>query len=485
MERTARLTGRIFILLLLITLGTTLQARSQSQEPQTPATQGEATLVHLPMVNKYFPWTSPFAIESNKSLAEGSFHNEELQALKPSWVRINDRVSWANLQPEENGPIQWGLLAGLDKELRALRAAGIKPILIVDSYPSWATIVPNGCSALRPDKYDDFANFVVALVERYNTMEFNVKNWELGNEIDVDPILVPVNSEYGCWGDISDLAYYGGDHYGEMIKVAGSAIKAADPTARVWIGGLILNSPDTPYPETYGKPENFLRGVLAVGAAPYFDVVPYHAHTLYYGRNDEVHLTGPWAVWGGGLVGKANYLRALMQEYGVTKTLSLNEIGVGCRDDFSFCVPEPVPEFFDFQADMIVRLAVRAVGADLESFVWFTLDGPGWREMGLLDGTTRRPSFYAYQTLIKQTMGATYSAMAVYGEGIDAFAFTSSDRGVQVVWTALDANLPFTVPQATFVEALDREGNPITPTVVGDSYQFTATFSPIYIITTH
>jgi hypothetical protein len=366
-----------------------------------------------------------------------------------------------------------------------LRAAGIKPILIVDSYPSWATIVPNGCSALRPDKYDDFANFVVAMVERYNAMGYKVKDWELGNEIDIDPSLVPLHSEYGCWGDISDVTYYGGDHYGEMVKVVGHAIKEADPTARVWIGGLLLDSPNTTSPG-YGKPETFLRGILAVGAAPYFDVVPFHAHTSYPGYviDTEAQALGPWLDWGGNMVGKAKYLRELMLEYGVTKTLSVNEIGVGCRDDNSFCIPEPVPEFIDFQADMIVRLAVRAVSIELESFVWFTLDGPGWRDMGLLDEETPKPAFFSYQTLIKQTIGTTYHASVDYGAGIEAYAFANSGRTVQIVWTEENASLPFTVPQATFVTALDQNGNPITPTVVGNDYQFTATFSPIYIETT-
>ncbi|HLF88818.1 MAG TPA: hypothetical protein VI451_07750 [Anaerolineales bacterium] len=409
-----------------------------------------------------------------------------MQNLKSTWVRLNERISWKALQPQEGDPIQWNLLEGFENELRAIRAAGAKPIVIVDDYPTWATIVPNSCSALKPDKYDDFANFAIALVQKYKTPEFNVKDWELGNEVDVDPVLIPVNSVYGCWGDISDLAYYGGDHYGEMIKVVGNAIKVANPDARVWIGGLLLASPNTTNP-ALGKPENFLRGVLSAGAAPYFDVVPYHAHTLYYGivTDPESQLAGPWLDWGGGMVGKANYLRALMQEFGVTKTLSVNEIGVGCRDDFSFCVPTPGPDFLDFQADMIVRLAVRAMGANLESFVWYTLNGPGWRSMGLLDGSTPRPSFVSYQTLIAQTSGATYSHPINYGDGIEAYAFSNSTEIINVVWTELDASIPFTVPQDKFLGAVDRDGNAITPIVVGNNYQFTATFSPIYAVISH
>lgn len=442
--------------------------------------------MYLPTVNKFSPWTSPFAMETNYSVAPGSLHYEPMRELGPSWIRFNDRISWALLQPEENGPIQWNLLVNFEKELRALRALGVKPILIVDEYPNWATIVPNACSTIRPDKYEAFASFVTALVNRYKTMEFNVKDWELGNEIDVDPMLVPLNSEYGCWGDINDLEYYGGQAYGNMIKVVGNAVQQADPTARVWLGGLMLASPNTTDPNL-GKPERFLRGILSVGAAPYFDIVPYHAHTLYYGvkKDSESQLAGDWLAWGGGMVGKANYLRQLMSEYGVSKTLAVNEIGVGCRDDFSFCVPEPGADFLDFQASMIVRLAVRAASISLDSFVWYTLNGPGWRNMGLLDGQTPRPSYNAYQMLIQRTAGMSFSYPVTYSADLEAYAFSNSAEIIHVVWAKLDGNYTFTVPADKFIAAFDRDGNVLAPVPVGDSYQFTATFEPIYIELSH
>lgn len=485
MSKMSHITGRIFVLLLIAILSTTIQASSHGSEKYEIASAG-GTTVFIPVVNKYSPWPSPFAVETNNSVAAGTYLNQRMDELSPSWVRLNSRVSWKDLQPQENSPIQWDLLADFEEELRAIHAIGAKPIVIVNDYPSWATIVDNSCSALKPEMYDDFANFVTALVQRYQTQEFNVKNWELGNEVDVDPVLIPENSPFGCWGNISDSDYYGGEAYGNMVKVVGNAIKQADPTARVWLGGLMLASPNTTDPNL-GKPERFLRGILSVGAAPYFDVVPFHAHTLYYGvmKDPESQLAGAWMAWGGGMVGKANYLRQLMAEYGVSKTLSVDEIGVGCRDDFSFCVPAPGPDFLDFHASMVVRLAGRAVGAQLESLVWYALDGPGWRSMGLLDGQTERPAYVAYQTLIQLTSGMNYSYPVVYSSDIEAYAFSNNVEVMQVVWAKLEGNYPFTVPVDKFIAAYDREGNPITPVSVGNSFQFTATFSPIYIEVSH
>lgn len=484
MSKMTHITGRIFVLLMIAIFSTTIQARSHGTEKLEAS--AEQTTVFMPVANKYSPWTTPYAVETNFSVAEGAILSQPLRELGTSWVRMNDRISWAQLQPEENGPIQWGLLTNFENELRALHQMNAKPIVVVDSYPNWATMVANTCSPLKPDKYDDFANFVTALVQRYRTAEFNVKNWELGNEVDIDPVLVPLNSQYGCWGNISDLQYYGGEAYGNMVTVVGNAIKQADPKARVWIGGLVLNSPNTTDPNA-GKPERFLRGVLSVGAAPYFDVVPFHAHTNYSNMltDPESHGSGDWQAWGGSMVGKANYLRQMMAEYGVSKTLSVDEIGVGCKETEAYCLPEPGADFLDFHASMLVRLAVRAAATQLESFVWFTLDGPGWRSMGLLDGQTKRPAYFAYQNLIQKITGMNYSYPVVYSSDIEAYAFSNSTEVMQVVWAEFDGNYPFTVPSNKFIAAFDRSGNLITPIVVGSNYQFTATFSPIYIEVTH
>lgn len=82
------------------------------------------------------------------------------------------------------------------------------------------------------------------LVARYRDPKYDVRHWELGNEVDVDPSLVAPNNGFGCWGDIKD-PYYGGRHYGEMLKVVAPAIRAANPAAKIWFGGLLLDLPNT------------------------------------------------------------------------------------------------------------------------------------------------------------------------------------------------------------------------------------------------
>ncbi|MCP4361186.1 MAG: glycoside hydrolase family 5 protein, partial [Chloroflexi bacterium] len=286
--------------------------------------------VYLPLIAKKHPWVSPFGTETQYTYFPNSTIFTRAEELGVSWIRLNGMISWRALQPNEGDPIDWSMLSDFEDGLRTLKAAGIIPIVIADDYPAWATIEPNSCGAIRTDKFAAYADFVAQLADRYKTDEFNVHHWELGNEPDVDPSLVITNNVWGCWGDIDD-PYYGGEHYGEMLKVMTPAVKAANSNAKVWIGGLLLDSPNSE--ETNpgrGRPELFLQGILEAGAAPYFDIVAFHfyvPYTSFRQDHDNGGGGGRWDEMGGGVLGKTSFLRNIMQQYGVTKPLFLNEMG--------------------------------------------------------------------------------------------------------------------------------------------------------------
>ena len=408
--------------------------------------------------------------------------------LQTGSVRLNGRISWRELQPESGDPIQWDLLTGFESELLSLKAGGMTPIVVVDDYPRWVTRndvrsdgEPTSCGPIRSDRFDDFALFMRQLVSRYGTSEFNVRNWELGNEPDVDPDLVPPDFIFGCWGDIDD-PYYGGEYYGEMVKVVGQAIKDEDPRAKVWIGGLLLDSPNTTNPWR-GKPERFLEGVLRVGADAHFDIVPYHAYPTYMNAKLDYDLNaGPWTEWGGNAVGKAKYLREIMNEYDVEKPLFLNETGLMCPEYYSWCTP-PDDAFYDMQASHIVRMFVRGLSGGVRGLVWYTLNGPGWRYTGLLKGNGEsKPVYLAYQELNKQLRNTGYLGPVYYGKGIEAYAFSRGTELVHVVWAVDDETFVISVFPPDFLGAYDLKGNTLSVIPVGDLYYLEAGFEPIYIV---
>jgi hypothetical protein len=184
-------------------------------EDDTPTTTYYS--VHLPVVLHIHPMISSLAVETHLTIERNSPVTSRLVELNTGWVRLSGRISWRELQPNEGDPINWSLLADTENELRILQELGRKPIIVLNDSPYWA-LDPvkardkNGdltsCGPIADDKLDAFANFVSQMVAHFRSPEFNVHDWELGNEPDVDPVIVPRNSIYGCWGDIADK-YYG------------------------------------------------------------------------------------------------------------------------------------------------------------------------------------------------------------------------------------------------------------------------------------
>ncbi|NJP06048.1 MAG: glycoside hydrolase family 5 protein [Chloroflexaceae bacterium] len=371
-----------------------------------------------PTVQQATAATPPiYGIETNTGRIASRGVQNQASALGASWLRLNT-VSWRGVQAEPDGPYDWSALANFERELAAANETGMIPIVIVDDYPRWATRYETSCSAITSDRFNDFAQFMTALVERYHQAPYNVRYWEMGNEVDIDPSLVAQDNFFGCWGDIEDT-YYGGEHYGEMLKVVTPAIKQTDPNALVMIGGLLLDRPNTTI-SGRGKPERFLEGILEAGAADSFDIVAFHTYPWFRERRVDSDLTDyRWSLLGGGVIGKATFLRDIMARYGVDKPLFLNETAL-----LGFIHEE---SFYQSQADHIVRMAIRAASIDIQAFCWYTLHNNGWFSGGLLDGSNQpRPAFIAYQQLIERTSGlGTPVRTNDYGDTVEAYRFTN------------------------------------------------------------
>ncbi len=444
----------------------------------------DTSTLFLPVVMKNYPWISPFGVETLRYLTDGSLLLQRASDLDARWVRLNGKISWRDLQPVEGGVIDWSQLSTFEAELRALKSAGITPIVIVDDSPHWATIYPSSCAAISEDKFDAFADFMRQLVQRYSVAEFNVHHWELGNEPDIDPKFVPVDNFYGCWGDTDD-PYYGGRHYGNMLKAVTPVIKAADSSASVWIGGLLLDNPNTTNPN-YGRPELFLEGILAAGAGPFFDIVSYHAYMGYNNQivdQDNGVETSPWYSWGGAVLGKASFLQQTLNQYGVQKPLFVTEFALNCPEYIDECNPVPNVTFWEMQASQLVRSMVRGVSNGLMGLIWFTLEGPGWRHGGLLDSNQDPRLVYdAYQQLTTQLRNSKYARVVDYGAGVEAYEYLQSTTVVHVVWAEEDETGTIEIPELDFVEARTRDGLLLNPSLIGGTYRVPISFDPVYII---
>src|SRR5262249_32297346 len=185
--------------------------------------------VYLPLMMDHYPLVTVFGVQmTGISNASGL---ALVSASKSSWVRSGARVSWSAVEPLEGGGYQWSQLAVLEQEWIRASNNGLTPFVMVRDTPAWAqSKLGYQCSAVRADKLAAFGNFMHALVARYSQAPYYLRYWEMGNEPDIDPALIPMDSNIGCWGNALD-AYYGGGYYAEMLKVVYPQIKSADPAA--------------------------------------------------------------------------------------------------------------------------------------------------------------------------------------------------------------------------------------------------------------
>ncbi|MEI7769891.1 MAG: cellulase family glycosylhydrolase [Chloroflexales bacterium] len=467
MLRFKRLAG-VLTLLLLGAFASQLSAVAQTLPIKT----------YLPAISRMNPPTI-FGVETGLSAISDSQVTAQAQSLGATWLRLNG-VMWSAVEPVR-GTYNWAALSQLDSDLQHAQAAGLTPVVIIRGTPTWASVTNSNCAAVQDQYFPDYANFLAALAQRYRGQ---VSYWELGNEPDVDPSLVPADSPFGCWGDLNDQ-YYGGERYGRMLRAVVPAMRAANPSMRIVIGGLLLDHP-APAELGVGDPGMFLDGILRSGAADSFDILAYHSYPSYIQQpnyDHDLNAGNSWSRSGGWTLGKAKYLRDVMARYGVNKPLWLNETGLICTPPYAACSP-PSNEFFEAQSDHLVRIMSRAAAADIQQVSWYTLDGPGWRSAGLLDASqSPRPAYSTYKLLI-ETIGQYTSARSVdYGPDIEAYRFSQRDGSVvDVLWSRDGSVRGASVPISAHPSAMmARDGT--TPGLSKDSTNiFVAVgFRPVYI----
>jgi hypothetical protein len=391
------------------------------------------------------------------------------------WVRFN-AFYWDVIEPSDTDPSSYNWDAVDETSLRNAAENGMGVIAVVKFTPAWAQKLPGiYCGPIKEDALDDFAEFLTAVVERYSVAPYNVRYWELGNEPDVDPSLVPPHSQFGCWGDRDD-EYYGGGTYAEMLKVAYPAIKAADPRAQVVLGGLLLDCDPTHPPEgrscVSGK---FMEGILMNGGGDYFDVVSFHGYPPYTGslQLDEHHPN--WEARGGMVLGKVDFLRELMARYGVDKPLLHTEGSLNCPEWSDHCNP-PGDAFYEAQADYVVWLFVRNWANGLLGTTWFTLEGPGWRYVGMLDENQEpKPAYEAFDFLTTELGDAKYEGGVIRYPHLRGYGFRTSEKRIWVLWAPDEVDHTISLP-ADVTQVLDKYGNDRTPS--GGTLTVS---SPIYV----
>ncbi len=395
---------------------------------------------------------------------------EQMRELNPDWVRYNG-VLWSEIEPTP-GARNWAALRRVEADLAAITATGATPMLVIRGTPTWAQQVRGKeCGPIAAQHLPAFATFMGELVTRLSTPPYNVKYWEFGNEPDIDPALVGGNAPFGCWGNAADRTGYGGSAYAAMLRAATPAVKAADPEAQIIFGGLLLDCDPTNQSDCIAG--RFLDGVLAAGGGEYFDILAYHAYTYWTDQRVDFDQTNPkWTPRGGMLLGKLQFIRERLANYGYSKPIMMNEGGLLCYASSPVCAPGG---FHDDQANYAVRMYTRSWAANLVTSVWYTLNGPGWQEGGMLDAQQQpRPAFTATRFLRTMLDGATYSGPLGSGN-LEGYAFQRGDRLVHIYWTNDSSTIQLDLPST--VQAVYTTQGAALPFTTG----FSVGFEPIIV----
>ncbi len=364
------------------------------------------------------------------------------------WQR--EEIFWHEVQPEPRGPFNWsGNAEGFynyDKAIGTQVANGVQVLGLLDYNPAWY----KGKNP-HPDAWlKDWGDFVYAAVARYGRDRGWIKYWELWNE----PNLAASGYESGLY-DVRDFV--------RILEVGRAAAKAADPEAKIVMGGLasIWGLPPSPYNYDYF---DYLLGVGEYGGWEHVDILSIH---LYRPGAPEGAIGGREVPMD--LRSELDKLDSFLIRYG-PKPIWITELGWPTHT-----VWPGVDE--DTQAFYMIRAYILAIAhPSVEKLFWYdfrndTAPGASYTHpiyddseeqfhYGLLrriypldrnDPNLRKPSFLAYRTLTDMLGGLSLQAVIADGNepampGVYWYRFGSGERKVDILWRVSERSPMIEVP---------------------------------------
>lgn len=416
------------------------------------------------------------------------------QALKDSgagWARVH--IDWSSIQPNEptggNATYNW---AWYDRALALVVSTGVRITANISKPPSWILAnsppCPNKISAI---KIEQAKEFMAAIVNRYKGEPYNIHVWELINEPDsIDT--------YGCnAGGQPQL----GIEYATLLEQVYPVIKAADPEAKVIMGGIAYDwfyaSEDNLYRD--GVPNGkfnryfidsvFSSGATSSGAANSVDAInfhyfrPFHAEWEqwttgmrptcgYYTMHDRTQPT--YSPSGYDVLAKGSHiLERLKTCYGINKPFWITEAG---QHGINKAADVNAEATLEDQARYVFTVHARGLALGAENITWYTLKVyhplfPGDYQGLLFDSrdgdldNQPKPAFYAYQTLTRELAGYHYTPTINRFYQAEAYTFSHPCQADKIIaWSYLTSGFtPFTVGNASSLKLVYRPDGSGTP----------------------
>lgn len=459
-----RLIRSLLILVVFVTAiaqPTTSRASALPEDSQPESSEQSGPTYFPMMASRVWQPLVPetlFGVQMYGDTRWSSQYFDTLIDSQASWVR--NEISWNAVEPVNTDPSEFHW-AHVDKVVGAAGDGNINIIMTVRGSPNWAKSNPGpGDGPVDPIYMDEYAEFVQALVERYDGDGYAdmpgrpiVTHFEFHNE----PDRVDGGGPRSGWGDHPDT-------YAQMLAAVYPAAKRANPNAQVLFGGIAYDwFVDQGGPYVRG----FLDGVLQNGGCAYFDIMNFHSYPPFASN---------WAPQGPGLYEKTQAIRAKLQdECGLQKPIVISEAGMHSNDNGG---GSPMTE--ELQAIYVVQLFTESLAADVQTLIWFMLyDPPEWYPFknGLVtsdEPPVQKIAFEVYIVAERMLVGmrpvGVLTAEQTGNASMQAYRFRndSTNRTLYVAWlnpieTGAIANLRI---KASTVVASDIYGN---ETVITDA----------------
>jgi hypothetical protein len=426
--------------LLLVVLALLVPQRTAAEPARQPATIGFFGL------NTYLTGLERIDNDGDAGIAHLAAAG---RAAGVQWAR--EELSWANIEPGRKG--KWNF-DYFDRRIGQLASTGYGIVGMLLTTPEWARVpdCKGRAAAARTELYwcppasaRDFADFAWTIAERYD------------GDGAMDAPGSPRVAAWQIWNEPSaPLTWPGAPaEYGAMLVEAYKAIKAADSSATVTLGGVYLFDGLGTDP-TDGLPF-YQRMIAAVPEALHtWDALPIHPY-MTSAAPDAPAIHQTITLWGR-LLTAQRWLQERPGNRGV-RPLWISEVGwTTCRCGRADCPPSSVGDEGTV-ASYMVRAHALALAQGVQHVSYFQLEdkfdgewGHACEDAAALvaprgEGYREKAAFQAYRVMTEQLAGASFAGFGA----ANTFRFNPRDQNYARLY-----HLRFRAAGGGFIDVLWR-----------------------------
>lgn len=395
---------------------------------------------------------------------------QQAQSIGIAWSR--EEISWASWGKEPHNDFY-------DARISLLADAGIHIIGMLLTTPSdYRTQACKDYAAAQgqpkywcaPSDPQAYAAWATTVIERYDADGIDdapgsprIDAWEIWNEPDMD----------GTWLPQADPVAYAA-----ILRAGYNAIKAADPTALVLSGGVMVF-------DAVGE-KGFMDQVVAHAGWDSFDVLSIHPWLLDHAP-DEPTLINPREGYDITIPGRLALVQRWIDAHGGGKPIWITEVG------WSTCGERCEPQFAkseEQQANYMVRTYILAAAAGVQHVSYFQLedkfegDHVPWSQAAIVrDDGQPKPAFTAYGTMVAQVQHAQFHAPGpLHQPGVLAdYRFALPDGGSVAVLWSVHGEHTIEVALEPGQKATLTHGDGRVESLTGDTAHIVVGESPLYV----